>query len=290
MNLQPFQQTLARSVMLAGVGVHSGKVANVEFIPAAEDSGIVFIRESADGILHRFPAHADQVGSTDLSTTLGTGDIRIHTIEHLMSAISALGLDNLEIMLDGAEVPILDGSSLDFVRAFEEAGLKTQLKKRKYIRIIKSVRIEHNGSWAEFSPYDGVHYDVEIEFSSPVIGRQKFAADMNAEIFKSDIAPARTFGFMKDVETLWAAGLALGSSLENSLVIGHDDTIVNEGGLRLDNEFVRHKTLDAIGDLAMFGAPFIGCFRSFRGGHKLNSQMVKAVLADVSTHEVIEIS
>lgn len=289
MTLQPFQQTLAKPVMLAGVGVHSGKVANVEFMPAVENSGIVFVREGADGAQHRFAAHADQVGSTDLSTTLGTGDIRIHTIEHLMSAVSALGLDNLEIMLDGAEVPILDGSSLDFVNAFEASGIEAQSAKRKHFRILKPVRIEHNGSWAEFVPYDGVHYDVEIEFASPVIGRQKFASDMNADIFKTDIAPARTFGFMKDVEALWAAGLALGSSLENSLVIGHDDTIINEGGLRLENEFVRHKTLDAIGDLAMLGAPFIGSFRSFRGGHKMNSYVVKALLADPSAHEIVEV-
>ncbi|WP_374831758.1 UDP-3-O-acyl-N-acetylglucosamine deacetylase [Paenochrobactrum pullorum] len=290
MTLKPFQQTLAKPVMLAGVGVHSGKVANLELIPAAENSGIVFIREDADGVQHRFAAHADQVGSTDLSTTLGTGDIRIHTIEHLMSAVSALGLDNLEIVLDGEEVPILDGSALDFINAFDAAGIEVQSAKRKYIRVLKPVRIEHNGSWTEFAPYDGLHYDVEIEFSSTVIGRQKFAADLDADIFKNEIAAARTFGFMKDVETLWAAGLALGSSLENSLVIGHDDTIINEGGLRLENEFVRHKTLDAIGDLAMLGTPFIGRFSSFKGGHKMNFHVVKALFDDKSTHEIIELA
>lgn len=290
MTLKPFQQTLSKPVILAGVGVHSGKVANVEFIPAVHNTGIVFIRQGADGVQHRFAAHADQVGSTDLSTTLGKDDIRIQTIEHLMSAVSGLGLDNLEIMLDEAEVPILDGSSLNFVHAFEAAGILEQSAKRRYIRILKPVRIEHNDSWVEFSPYDGLYYDVEIEFSSPVIGRQRFAANMDVDIFKNEIAPARTFGFMKDVETLWAAGLALGSSLENSLVIGHDDTIINEGGLRLENEFVRHKTLDAIGDLAMLGAPFIGRFNSFKGGHKMNSLVVKALLNDKSCYEIVELA
>jgi UDP-3-O-[3-hydroxymyristoyl] N-acetylglucosamine deacetylase len=289
MTLLRFQQTLTKPVMLAGVGVHSGKVANVEFVPAAENSGIVFVRSDDNGHEHRFAAHADQVGSTDLSTTLGDGDVRIHTIEHLMSAVSALGIDNLEIILEGAEVPILDGSSLDFVNAFEAATLEAQQAQREYIRIRKPVRIEHNGSWAEFVPYDGVHYDVEIEFASPAIGKQRYAGDMSSSVFKSDIAQARTFGFMKDVEALWAAGLALGSSLENSLVIGHDDEIINEGGLRCENEFVRHKTLDAIGDLAMLGAPFIGSFRSYRGGHKMNSQVVKALLADKSAYERIAV-
>ncbi|MGU3575728.1 UDP-3-O-acyl-N-acetylglucosamine deacetylase [Brucellaceae bacterium C25G] len=289
MTLNPFQKTLSKPVMLSGVGVHSGKVANLEFMPGDVDTGIVLTRKTEDGATHSYAAHADQVGSTDLSTTLGNGNIAIHTIEHLMAAVSALGLDNLHITIDGAEVPILDGSSQDFVTAFENAGIKTQDHKRRYIRILKPVRIEHNGSWAELAPYDGVHYDVEIEFSSPAIGRQKFASDMDADIFKTDIAPARTFGFMKDAEALRAAGLALGSSLENSLVVDHDDTIVNEGGLRLENEFVRHKTLDAIGDLAMLGAPFIGRFRSFRGGHKMNSHVVKAVLADPSTYEIVEL-
>ncbi|RUU07544.1 UDP-3-O-[3-hydroxymyristoyl] N-acetylglucosamine deacetylase, partial [Mesorhizobium sp. M6A.T.Ca.TU.002.02.2.1] len=174
----------------------------------------------------------------------------IATVEHLMATLFGLGIDNVVIEIDGREVPILDGSAMAFVEAIDQAGIDTLPVKRRYIRVVKPVRIENGASWAEFRPYDGTRFEIEIDFESPAIGRQLFASDMNADIFRRDIARARTFGFMKDVERLWAAGYALGSSLENSLVIGDDNRVINMGGLRYPNEFVRHKTMDAMGDLA----------------------------------------
>ena len=206
----------------------------------------------------------------------------IATVEHLMAALFGLGIDNVVIEIDGHEVPILDGSAMAFVEAIDQAGIETLPVKRRYIRVVKPVRIENGASWAEFRPYSGTRFEVEIDFESPAIGRQLFASDINADIFRRDIARARTFGFMKDVERLWAAGYALGSSLENSLVIGDDNRVINMGGLRYPNEFVRHKTLDAMGDLALAGARFIGCFRSYRGGHRMNAAALRRLLSDRS--------
>jgi len=205
-----------------------------------------------------------------------------------MATVFGLGIDNLVIEIDGNEVPILDGSAVPFVEAFDQAGLEVLAVKRRYIRIVKPVRIESGASWAEFRPYSGTRFEVEIDFESPAIGRQQFASDINADVFRRDIARARTFGFMKDVERLWAAGYALGSSLENSLVIGDDHRVINMGGLRYPNEFARHKTLDAMGDLALAGARFIGCFRSYRGGHRLNSAAVRRLLSDRTAFEIVE--
>lgn len=207
-----------------------------------------------------------------------------------MAAVAALGIDNLIIEVEGPEVPILDGTSARFIDAFDEAGIVTQDAKRRFIRILKTVRVEAGGSWGEFQPYSGTRYEVEIDFECPLIGRQKYANDINEDVFRKDISTARTFGFMKDVERLWAAGLALGSSLDNSLVIGDDNSVINPGGLRFTDEFVRHKTLDAVGDLALAGLPFIGCFRSYRGGHRLNAETVKALLADKSNYDIVEAS
>ncbi len=205
-----------------------------------------------------------------------------------MAALFGLGIDNVMIEIDGSEVPILDGSAAMFVEAFQQAGIEPLAAKRRYIRVIKPVRIDSGASWAEFQPYDGTRFEIEIDFDSPAIGRQRFAGDVDAEVFCKDIARARTFGFMKDVERLWAAGYALGSSLENSVVIGDDDRIINMEGLRYEDEFVRHKTLDAMGDLALGGARFIGCFRSYRSGHKLNTTALRRLLSDRSAFEIVE--
>ena len=207
-----------------------------------------------------------------------------------MAALFGLGIDNLLIEVDGAEVPILDGSAAQFVEAIDQAGIEVQGVKRRYIRVLKPVRIESGASWAEFRPYGGTRFEVEIDFESPAIGRQSFASDINDDIFRREISRARTFGFMKDVERLWAAGYALGSSLENSVVIGDDNHIINMEGLRFSNEFVRHKTLDAMGDLALAGARFIGCFRSYRGGHRLNAAALRRLLSDRSAFEIVETS
>lgn len=286
--LHDYQTTLKSRATLTGTGVHSGNSVTVHFLPADADTGVVF--QLSNGSEDReFRALASEVGATDLCTMLGdpAGE-HIATVEHLMATLFGLGIDNVVIEIDGHEVPILDGSAMAFVEAIDQAGIDSLPVKRRYIRLVKPVRIENGASWAEFRPYDGTRFEIEIDFESPAIGRQLFASDMNADIFRRDIARARTFGFMKDVERLWAAGYALGSSLENSLVIGDDNRVINMGGLRYPNEFVRHKTMDAMGDLALAGARFIGCFRSYRGGHRLNAAALRRLLSDRSAFEIVE--
>ncbi|TGS11966.1 UDP-3-O-acyl-N-acetylglucosamine deacetylase [Mesorhizobium sp. M2E.F.Ca.ET.209.01.1.1] len=286
--LHDYQTTVKSRATLAGIGVHSGKTVTVHFLPADADTGIVF-HLSNGSETRELRALVAEVGATDLCTMLGDpAGAHIGTVEHLMATVFGLGIDNLIIEIDGSEVPILDGSAMAFVEAFDQAGIETLAVKRRYIRVVKPVRVEAGASWAEFRPYDGTRFEVEIDFESPAIGRQQFASDINPDIFRRDIARARTFGFMKDVERLWAAGYALGSSLENSLVIGDDNRVINVGGLRYPNEFARHKTLDAMGDLALAGARFIGCFRSYRGGHRMNASALRRLLSDHTAFEIVE--
>lgn len=287
--LEGFQTTIKSRVSLSGIGVHSGKPVTLVFMPAGPDTGVVFQKAGADGELHEIRALVAEVGATELCTMLGAASsAHVATVEHLMAAVFGLGIDNLIIFIDGDEAPILDGSARLLVDAFDQAGREIQAVKRRYIRVLKPKRIESGGSWAEFLPHNGTRFEVEIDFESPAIGRQKFAAEITPETFRREIARARTFGFMKDVERLWASGHALGSSLDNSVVIGHDHTIINVEGLRWPDEFVRHKTLDAIGDLALAGARFIGCFRSHRGGHRLNAAALRTLLSDRSAFEIVE--
>lgn len=287
--LREYQSTLKSRVSLSGTGVHSGKPVSVHFNPADADTGVVFQRIDPEAEGREIRALVSEIGGTDLCTALGdpAGD-HVATVEHLMATLLGLGIDNVSIEIDGGEVPIMDGSAAPFVEAFDQVGIEQLPSKRRYIRVVKPVRIENGASWAEFRPYDGTRFEIEIDFDSPAIGRQFYAADIDADLFRGEIARARTFGFMKDVERLWAAGYALGSSLENSVVIGEDHHIINMEGLRYTNEFVRHKTLDAMGDLALAGARFIGCFRSYRGGHKLNAAALTRLLSDRSAFEIVE--
>ena len=288
-DLHEYQTTLTSRVSLSGVGVHSGKPVSIHFNPADPDTGVVFAKTGPDGQTVELRASVAEIGATDLCTVLGNmAGAHVATVEHLLAALFSLGIDNVHIEMDGDEVPILDGSAASFVEAFDTVGISQQVVKRRYIRIVKPVRIENGASWAEFRPYDGTRFEVEIDFESPAIGRQFFAADITPDTFRRDIARARTFGFMKDVERLWAAGYALGSSLENSVVIGEDHRVINMEGLRYSNEFVRHKMLDAMGDLALAGARFIGCFRSYRGGHKLNASALRRLLRDRTAFEIVE--
>ncbi len=282
-----FQTTIRSRASLSGIGVHSGKPVTIHFEPADADTGIVFQLSNGSEVR----ALASEVGATDLCTALGDPvHGHVATVEHLMAALFGLGIDNLLIEIDADEVPILDGSAGGFVEAIEAAGIEKLAVKRRYIRVLKPVRVESGASWAEFRPYGGTRFEVSIDFATPVIGRQTFAADMDAETFRREIARARTFGFMKDVERLWSAGYALGSSLENSVVIGENDRVINMEGLRFADEFVRHKTLDAMGDLALGGARFLGCFRSHRGGHRLNAMALRQLLSDASAFEIVETS
>ncbi|WP_337182624.1 UDP-3-O-acyl-N-acetylglucosamine deacetylase [Shinella sp.] len=288
-----FQTTISSPVTISGTGVHSGSAVSITFNPAEADSGVIFQRLHDDGTVSEYRAVSSQVGNTDLCTVLGFSPATsIATIEHVMAALYALGLDNVLIEVHGAEMPIMDGSSAPFIDAIDQVGLVALSVKRRYIRIVKPVRIEAGASWAEFLPYDGgTRFEVEIDFDCPLIGRQSWKGDLTPAAFRNELSRARTFGFMRDVERLWASGHALGSSLENSVVISDDNTVINVEGLRYaKDEFVRHKTLDAVGDLALAGARFIGCYRSYRGGHKMNAHALQALLSDRTAYEVVESS
>lgn len=281
------QNTIADRIDLSGIGVHSGKPVSISLLPADVDTGVVFQRSDLPAEQQRdIPAVVSSVGATALCTVIGDpSGVHVMTIEHLMAALIAMRVDNVIVEVDSAEIPVMDGSSEKFVDAIDEVGLEVQSRPRRYIRILKEVRFDMGASWGMFTPSDAMEFDVEIDFEEAAIGCQRFSSELTPDIFRTELSRARTFGFMKDVERYWAAGFALGSSLENSVVIGDDDTIINPEGLRYEDEFVRHKTLDAVGDLALAGAPFLGCFKSHRGGHKLNALALQALLEDRSAWE-----
>ena len=276
----PRQRTLRERVSVSGVGVHSGKPISISICPAEVDNGITFLRTTGPGSPEvEIRAVAASVGATELCTVLGDPrGICVATVEHLLAALVGLGVDNALIEIDGAEVPVMDGSAEAFAEAIDQAGIDVQRSMKRFIRIRKPVRIEVGSSFAEFRPYDGSRFEIAIAYDCPVIGEQAIALDLNPESFRKDVARARTFGHMKDVERLWANGFALGSSLENSVVVG-EGGVVNPEGLRYPDEFVRHKLLDAIGDLALAGAPIQGLYRSYKGGHKLNALALSTLLS-----------
>ena len=282
------QSTLRRRAKVSGIGVHSGREVSVTLHPAEAGSGVTFVRTNVeDGRDCTIPATFRHVSATDFCTTVGVPGASVATVEHLMAALSALEIDNATVEIDGPEVPVMDGSAGDFIAAVDKAGVARLDAPLRAIKVIKPVRIEIGQSYAEFTPYNGRRIEVEIDFDSPLVGRQKFAADIDSATFRRDIARARTFGFLADVEALWARGLALGASLENAVVIG-DDRVINPEGLRFADEFVRHKVLDAVGDLALAGAPILGRYRSYRGGHRLNVKALEALFADPSAYVIVE--
>ena len=288
-DLAGYQQTIARPVTLSGVGVHSGTSSSVTFLPGDPDTGIVFRRQLGDGRMIEIPAISANVISTALCTVIGFDQkSMVATVEHIMAAFFGAGIDNVIVDVDGLEIPIMDGSAADFAAAITDAGTICQDVKRRYIRVTRPVRIDLNGSYAEFVPHDGTRLEIDIDFDSPAIGRQAWSGEITPKTFREELSRARTFGFMRDVERLWASGHALGSSLENSIVIADNDTVINVEGLRYPDEFVRHKVVDAVGDLSLAGVRFIGCYRSYRGGHKLNAMALAALLADSTAYDMVE--
>ena len=282
-----YQNTLAQRIELSGVGVHSGKPVSITLHPADADTGVNFQRTDVPEPQQiDIPALISSIAATDLCTVLGeqTG-VHVMTVEHLMAALVALHVDNVLIEVDSAEIPVMDGSSEVFVEAIDQVGLVCQLSPRRCLRVMREVRFQMGPCWGTFSPHENTRFEVEIDFEEEIIGRQRFASDMTPHVFRTELSRARTFGFMKDVEKYWAAGFALGSSLENSVVICDDNKIINPEGLRYSDEFVRHKTLDAVGDLALAGAQILGCYRSYRGGHKLNALAVQELLSDPANYE-----
>ncbi len=284
------QTTLRDRVALSGIGVHSGRPVSLTLQPADDDSGIVFQRVGADGTVEReIRADVRAVTATEFATVLGDSSGPLcSTAEHLLATLRGLNVDNVAIEIDGPEVPIMDGSAAPFVDAIDQAGLTARALPRRYIEVIKPVRVSKNGALGELRPYEhGFRVEAEIEFEHPLIGRQELALDIGPETFRREVARARTFGFMKDVAKLWSAGYALGASFENTLVVT-DDRVLNPEGLRFADEFVRHKVLDAIGDLALAGLPLLAAYRTVRGGHRLNYAVLSALMADASAWRVVE--
>ena len=285
-----FQNTLRNRVKVTGVGVHSATPAQLVLHPADVNSGVVFLRTGLPGGRERLlEAKRSNVTQTSLCTMLGDASgASVATVEHLLAALSGLQIDNVLIEIDGPETPIMDGSAAEFVSAIDQAGIVHQSRTRRHLKIVKPVRVERDGGYAEFLPADrGFRLDVEIDFKSPAIGRQRCALTLDPATFRRELARARTFGFVCDVKKLWEAGFALGSSLDNSVAID-DDIVLNPEGLRYRDEFVRHKALDAIGDLSLAGAPIVGLYRTYRPGHRLNALALEALFASRSAYEIVD--
>ena len=284
------QTTLRDDATVTGIGVHSGLPVTLTIHPAEIDCGITFLRTGIDGCQDReIRADVRAVTATEFATVLGDNEGPLcSTAEHVLAALSGLGVDNAMIEIDGPEVPIMDGSAAPFVSAIEQAGIVTLPAPRRYIRILKPVRVARGGCFGELRPYPrGFRLEVEIAFDNPLIGRQAVAFDVTPEAFRKEVARARTFGFMQDVSKLWSAGYALGATFDNTIVVS-GDRVLNAEGLRFADEFVRHKALDAIGDLALAGLPLIGAYRSIRGGHKLNHAVLCALMADPTAWTTVD--
>jgi len=273
------QTTIAGPALCAGVGVHTGAHVRAALKPAPADSGIVFVRTDLTGD-NAIRAHADNVSTMRLGTTLSNGrGAEIATVEHLMAACAGLGIDNLLVEIDGPEAPILDGSAAPFASLLLQAGLKTQNAVRRHIEVLRPVEVRMGAKYARLEPAAQAELDVTIRFSAGPIGVQRRLLELSPENFIAEIAEARTFGFLADVDRLRAAGLGRGASLENTVVLDAG-RVINEEGLRFADEFVRHKVLDAIGDLALAGAPIRGRYVADQPGHELNVRLVQALLAD----------
>ena len=282
------QTTIAREIELLGKGVHSGAPVSLVLHPAEADTGLRFLVSKRGRIVSDISAEVGNVKNLTLCTVIGDeAGVSVGTVEHLLAALRGLGVDNCFIEVDSKEVPIMDGSSAAFVEAIDEVGLRELCEPRRYVKVLKPIRVQEGDCWGELVPHSGLHLDVEINFSTPVIGRQRLSLEMSPGVFRNEISRARTFGFMHDVEKLWKAGLALGASLDNTVAIGNDK-VLNREGLRYPHEFVRHKMLDAIGDLALAGYQVLGSYRSVRGGHRLNAHVLKALFADSSAYSLIQ--
>src|SRR6204780_1381768 len=273
------QRTLKNSIRATGVGLHTGKKVMMTLRPAPPDTGIVFRRtDLAQPVDIR--AHAANVGETTLGTTLIKGDVRVSTVEHLLSACAGLGIDNLTVEVSAPEVPIMDGSAGPFVFLLQSAGIEEQRAAKKFTRVRKRIRVEQADKWAQFDPFDGFKVNFEIEFNHPIFKRrsQKASMDFSTTSFLKEVSRARTFGFVRDIETLRSQSLALGGSLDNSIVLD-DFRVLNEDGLRYEDEFVKHKILDAIGDLYLLGHSLIGEFSGYKSGHALNNKLLRTLIA-----------
>ncbi|WP_297812413.1 UDP-3-O-acyl-N-acetylglucosamine deacetylase [uncultured Methylophaga sp.] len=281
------QRTLKNVIRATGVGLHSGEMVYLTLRPAAPNTGIIFRRVDLDPVVE-IQAKAENVGETALSTTLVEHGERVSTVEHLLSAFAGLGIDNAYIDLNAPEVPIMDGSAGPFVFLVQSAGIEEQNVAKQFIRIKKPVTLEDGDKWARFEPFDGFKVSFTIDFEHPAFtGRpQKVDVDFSSTSFVREVSRARTFGFMKDIEKLRENNLALGGSMDNAIVVD-DYRVLNEDGLRYEDEFVRHKVLDAIGDLYLLGHSLIGAFSGYKSGHEVNNKLLRKLLAQEDAWELV---
>ncbi|MGL9722180.1 UDP-3-O-acyl-N-acetylglucosamine deacetylase [Sodalis sp. (in: enterobacteria)] len=282
------QRTLKRIVQATGVGLHTGKKVTLTLRPAPANTGVIYRRTDLNPPVD-FPADARSVRDTMLCTCLvNEHDVRISTVEHLNAALAGLGIDNIIVEVDAPEIPIMDGSASPFVYLLLDAGIEELNCAKKFLRLKQAVRVEDGDKWAELAPYNGFTLDFTIDFKHPVIdaSSQRYFLNFSAESFVRQISRARTFGFMRDIEYLQSRGLALGGSFDCAIVVD-DYRVLNEDGLRFEDEFVRHKMLDAIGDLFMCGHNIIGAFTAFKSGHAMNNKLLQAVLARQEAWELV---
>ena len=281
------QRTLKNSIRATGIGLHTGTKIFMTVRPAAADTGIVFRRVDLPGA-PEVRAFAANVTETTLGTTIVCGEAKVSTVEHLLSAFAGLGIDNAIVEVSAAEVPIMDGSAGPFVFLLQSAGIAELPAPKRFVRVLRTVDVREGDKWARFTPFDGFRVNFEIEFNHPVfkLHSQQATMDFSTTSYLKEVSRARTFGFMRDIETLRAHNLALGGNLDNAIVL--DDTnILNTGGLRSEDEFVKHKILDAIGDLYLLGNSLIGEFSGFKSGHGLNNKLLRALLADTTAWESV---
>jgi len=281
------QRTLKNSIRATGVGLHTGEKVYLTLRPAPANTGIVFRRGDLDPVVD-IPGHALNVGDTRLSTCLCKDDVRVYTVEHLLSAMAGLGIDNAVVEVSAPEVPIMDGSSGPFVFLIRSAGMEEQNALKKFIRIRKPIRVEEDDKWAAFEPFNGFKVGYTMHFDHPVFSEQNGFSelDFSSTSFVKEVSRARTFGFMRDIEMLRANRLALGGSLDNAILVD-DYRILNEDGLRYQDEFIKHKILDAIGDLYLLGHSLIGSFKGHKSGHSLNNKLLRALIAQEDAWEEV---
>ena len=279
------QLTIKKEIKGVGIGLHKGEPIRFSMQPLDANSGIIFYRTDTNTYIEATP---ENVVDTRMATVIGKDGSSISTIEHMLSAIYAFGIDNLLIKIDASEVPVMDGSSTSFCMMFNETGLQELSRNKKVMVITKEVEVRDGDKFAKIAPHHTLHYHFQIKFNHPAIGFQEYGFDFNKQKYIDEISRARTFGFLKDVQMLRSQNLALGASLENAIVLDNNKIINNEG-LRYNNEFVRHKILDAIGDLKLLGMPYIGAYSSFAGSHHLNHLLTKEILKESDNYRIEEV-
>jgi len=281
------QRTLKTPIRASGVGLHSGRKVLMVLRPAPPNTGIVFRRTDLESVVD-VPARATNVTETTLGTTLQLGDVKVSTVEHLLSALAGLGVDNAFVELSAPEVPIMDGSAGPFVFLLQSAGIEEQTASKRFVRVRRPVEVRDGDKWARFDPHEGFRINFEIEFEHPIFRRhgQRASMDFSTTAFLREISRARTFGFMRDLEHMRGRNLALGGTLDNAIVLD-EYRVLNEDGLRFEDEFVKHKILDAIGDLYLVGHCLIGEYTGYKSGHGLNNRLLRAMLADAAAWEEV---